>query len=70
MVSAMTTVWSSIFEWLIDAIGDVIPIFWDATANSGAGALTLLGTLAIIALGISIFFLIMGLVQRFIHLAG
>lgn len=70
MVAAMTTVWDSIFSWLVGAINDIIPIFWDATANSNAGGLTLLGTLAIIALGVSIFFLLMGLIQRFIHLAG
>lgn len=37
-------------------------LFWDATANSGAGALTAFGTFSLIFLGISITFAVIALV--------
>lgn len=37
-------------------------LFWDSTANSGAGALTSFGTFALIMLGISITFAVVALV--------
>lgn len=37
-------------------------LFWDATANSGAGALTTFGTYAMIMLGIAVTFAVIGLV--------
>lgn len=37
-------------------------LFWDATANSGAGALTTFGTYSLIMLGIAITFSVIALV--------
>lgn len=42
-------------------------LFWDATANSGAGALTTLGTFALIFLGIAITF---GMIRLAMNLIG
>lgn len=64
VISAMTAVFDAIFTWLLSAIESVIAIFW---ASEG---LTFLGVLALIALGISIFFLLVGLIQNFLHLRG
>lgn len=64
VISAITAVFTAIFEWILSAITAVIPVFW-----SGEG-LTFLGVLALIALGISIFFLVMGLIQNFLHFRG
>ena len=66
----MTAVFTAVFTWLEGAIQSVLSVFWDATANSGAGELTILGVLALVALAISIFFLLMGLIQNFLHLRG
>lgn len=37
-------------------------LFWDATANSGAGALTVFGTYSLVMLGIAITFSVVALV--------
>lgn len=37
-------------------------LFWDATANSGAGALTTFGTYALVMLGIAVTFAVISLV--------
>lgn len=68
IIDSLTTVFSAVFEWIMGAIEAVIPVFWNATADGGT--LTFLGVLAIIALAISIFFLIVGFIQNFLHLRG
>lgn len=65
VITAITAVFTAIFEWIMEAIPSVVGVFW-----ATEGGLTFLGVLAVIALGISIFFLIMGLIQRFLHFAG
>ena len=63
VVSAITNVWSWLMNWLSQSIPSVVGIFYDAETG-----LTFLGTLAVVALGISVFFLILGLIQNFLHL--
>lgn len=70
IITAMTTVFSAVFEWIMGAITAVIPVFWTAAETGSGGELTFLGVLAIIALAISIFFLLVGLIQNFLHLRG
>lgn len=65
IINEMTEVFTSIMTWIITAIQSVIGVFW--TTDSG---LTFLGVLALVALGVSIFFLLMGLIQNFLHLRG
>ena len=65
VVSSITQVFSAIADWIANAIPTFTEIFY--TAESG---LTFLGTLAVIGLGISVFFLLMGLVQNFLHFRG
>lgn len=65
VISQITGVFSSMFSWMSESIPDITAIFY-----SSESGLTFLGTLAVVALGISIFFLIMGLVQNFLHLRG
>lgn len=69
IITAMTEVFSAVFSWIMDAITAIIPVFWTA-GTSGGGELTFLGVLAIMALAISIFFLLVGLIQNFLHLRG
>ena len=68
IVSAMTEVFIEVFTWLTEAIQAVLSVFYTTTENGGE--LTVLGVLAIIALAISMFFLIVGLSQNFLHLRG
>lgn len=70
IISAITTVWTAIFTWIISSIQSLIPIFWTEGSGDTAGKLTFLGVLAIIALGVGLFFLIMGVIQNFLHLRG
>ena len=64
VVSAITAVFTAIIEWVITAITAVVAVFWTGEA------LTFLGVLALLALAISIFFLLMGLIQNFLHFRG
>lgn len=64
VISAITAVFTAVISWIITAIQSVVAVFWTGEA------LTFLGVLALIALGISIFFLFMGLIQNFLHLRG
>ena len=49
-------------------------IFWDSTANTGAGALTTIGTICVVALaltlGTSILYKVFDLVTGFFHMHG
>ena len=65
VITAITGVFTAVMEWIMTAITTVIGVFW--TAGEG---LTFLGVLALIALAISIFFLLVGLIQNFLHLRG
>lgn len=64
VISAITSVFTAVMSWLQTAITSVVAVFWTGEA------LTFLGVLALVALGISIFFLLVGLIQNFLHLRG
>lgn len=64
VISAITAVFTAVMSWIITAIQSVVAVFWTGEA------LTFLGVLALVALGISIFFLLVGLIQNFLHLRG
>ena len=66
VVTAITGVFTAIATWITTTIPDVTEVFFSASS----GELTFLGVLAVVALGISIFFLLMGLVQNFLHFRG
>lgn len=65
IITAITAVFGEVFTWIASVIPDVVAIFWAAE-----GGLTFLGVLTLVALAISIFFLLMGLIQNFLHLRG
>lgn len=66
VVTAITGVFTAIANWISETIPSITEIFFSAES----GSLTFLGVLAVVALGISIFFLLMGLVQNFLHFRG
>lgn len=72
IISAMTGVFTAVFTWVKTAITSVIEVFYttSGTGESATGQLTFLGVLALVALAISIFFLLVGLIQNFLHLRG
>lgn len=66
IITAITGVFTSIASWITTSIPSITEVFY----SSESGQLTFLGVLAVVALGISIFFLLMGLVQNFLHFRG
>lgn len=65
VITAITSVFTAVMDWLMTAITTVIGVFY--VADTG---LTFLGVLAVIALAISIFFLLVGLITNFLQLRG
>lgn len=60
ITQSIFAVFTEVSEWLVDAIDAVVPLFY----NNG---LTLIGNLSVISLGISVIFLLIGLVQGFLR---
>lgn len=62
ILTSILEVFSSIGAWIVEAITDLMPMFY--VAESG---LTLLGVLAVCGLGLSIVFLLIGVIQSFLR---
>lgn len=69
VLTAVLAVFTAVGEWIPTAIQKMIPIFW-TTGAEGAGSLTFMGVLAVAGLAFSVVFLVIGLIQRFLHFAG
>lgn len=69
IVNAILAVFSDIGDWIVQALQDLMGIFW-TTGSGGEGSLTFLGVLAVCGLGFSVIFLIIGIIQRFLHFKG
>lgn len=65
IVESITGVFSEIATWISEAVTSITPMFY--VAETG---LTFLGTLAVVGLAFSVVFLIMGIIQNFLHLRG
>lgn len=65
VISAITGVFDAISTWMQGAISAVIPIFYEAESG-----LTFLGVLAVMSLAISLVFLLIGVIQNFLHFRG
>lgn len=64
MIGSITTTWTEVMNWVVESLGSVQTVFYDE------GALTFLGTLAVIGVSIGIAFLVIGVVQNFLKLRG
>lgn len=62
IIPAMTAVFDAIFTWIITAFNSILSLFW------AEGALTILGVLLLISLGISLFLLLCNIIQNFFQL--
>lgn len=63
--TAISKVFDGVITWIISAINQAVPLFY--VAEKG---LTFLGVLSVVGLSISVFFLLIGLIQNFLHLRG
>ena len=61
ILASVLEVFTQISTWLIGALQNVVDLFWSN------GELTFYGVLAVAALGISVFFLLVRIVQNFLH---
>lgn len=65
ILTAVLNVFTKIGEWIADAITSLLPIFY--TAETG---LTLIGVLAVAGLAFSVIFLVMRIIENFLHFRG
>ena len=65
VLSDILGVFTLIAEWISTAVLSLMPMFY----VSGTG-LTFLGVLAVAGLSFSVIFLMMGIIQRFLHFRG
>lgn len=66
MINAITEVFTGIGNWIAQYMPTIMEIFY----NTEGQKLTMLGVLAICGLAVSIFFLLMGIIQNFLHFRG
>ena len=65
VLDAILAVFMAIGEWISEAVTALIPMFY--VAETG---LTFLGVLAVAGLAFSVVFLILGIIQNFLHFRG
>lgn len=68
-LNAIFAIFTGVGEWIIGSLTDLMVIFWTPGADGG-GELTFLGVLAVAGLAFSVIFLIIGIIQRFLHFRG
>lgn len=57
-------IFSAVMEWIVQSVTTVTPMFYDEAG------LTFLGVLAVAGLAFSVAFLIIGIIQNFLHFRG
>lgn len=65
VLSKVLEVFTAIGTWISSAVQSIIPMFYTAE-----GGLTFLGVLAVAGLGFSVIFLVIGIIQNFLHFRG
>lgn len=64
VIEAIVSVWDSIMNAIVNLMASAQGLFW------ADGALTFLGTLAVIGVAISFVLLVINIIQNFLHLRG
>ena len=65
MIETVLDVFNEIGSWISTELSSLMSVFYNA--DSG---LTFLGVLAVAGLGFSVIFLVLGIIQRFLHFRG
>lgn len=65
IVDSVLDVFGAVGTWIAETVPTFIPMFY--SAESG---LTWLGVMAVMGLAFSVVFLMIGLIQKFLHFAG
>lgn len=70
VLESVLGVFSAIGEWFSEFVPTLFTLFWTPGAAGEPGSLTFLGVLAVSGLAFSVVFLIIGLIQNFLHFRG
>lgn len=70
ILTAILAVFTAIGDWIPDAVTNLIPMFYTAGVGGDPGSLTFLGVLAVAGLAFSVIFLVIGIIQNFLHFRG
>lgn len=62
VLESVTSVFTEMAEWVSTTLPTLSSIFYDAETG-----LTFIGTLSVAGLALSVFFLLMGVIQNFLH---
>lgn len=65
VLEAILDVFDAVSTWIQSAVTSVMPMFYNAESG-----LTFLGVLAVAGLAFSVVFLIIGIIQNFLHFRG
>ena len=65
ILTAILEVFAAIGDWIVETVPSFFPLFY--TAESG---LTFMGVLAVAGLAFSVVFLLIGIIQKFLHFRG
>ena len=65
ILDSVLEVFTAVGEWIADAINQLVPMFYNAETG-----LTFLGILALCGLAFSVIFLIMRIIENFLHFRG
>ena len=65
ILTRIFAVFDSVGDWIVTAVNDMSALFYSSTDG-----LTLLGTLAVVGLAFSVVFLVIGIIQNFLHFRG
>ena len=69
LLDAILTVFDELSTWIQDSLLTLSALFWNSAAD-GTGGLTFFGILAVVGLGISVIFLLLRVIQNFLHFRG
>lgn len=70
VLDSILEVFETIGAWFAEFVPTLFSLFWTPGVEGAAGSLTFLGVLAVAGLAFSVVFLVIGLIQRFLHFAG
>lgn len=70
VLQSVLDVFSAVGEWFSEFVPTLFSLFWTPGASGAPGSLTFLGVLAVAGLAISVVFLVVGLIQNFLHFRG
>lgn len=65
VLDSILDVFTAVGQWITEAVNNIIPMFYGTETG-----LTFMGVLAVAGLAFSVVFLILGIIQNFLHFRG